>query len=66
MTEFKNDEELQYLNLINNILENGTWENGRNGKTKAIFGNMMRLSLKDGKIPILTTKKTAWKTCLHP
>ena len=34
MTEFKNDEELQYLNLINNILENGTWENGRNGKTK--------------------------------
>jgi thymidylate synthase len=64
MTEFKNDEELQYLNLINNILENGTWENGRNGKTKAIFGNMMRFSLKDGKIPILTTKKTAWKTCL--
>ena len=64
MTDFKNDEELQYLNLINNILENGTWENGRNGKTKAIFGNMMRFSLKDGKIPILTTKKTAWKTCL--
>ena len=64
MSEFKNDEEQQYLNLINNILENGTWENGRNGKTKAIFGNMMRFSLKDGKIPILTTKKTAWKTCL--
>ena len=64
MTEFKNDEELQYLNLIKNILENGTWEDGRNGKTKAIFGNMMRFSLKDGKIPILTTKKTAWKTCL--
>ena len=65
MTEFKNDEEQQYLNLIKNILENGTWENGRNGKTKAIFGNMMRFSLKDGKIPILTTKKTAWKTCLR-
>ena len=64
MTDFKNDEEQQYLNLIKNILENGTWENGRNGKTKAIFGNMMRFSLKDGKIPILTTKKTAWKTCL--
>ena len=65
MTEFKNDEEQQYLNLIKDILENGTWENGRNGKTKAIFGNMMRFSLKDGKIPILTTKKTAWKTCLR-
>ena len=59
-----NQEEQQYLNLIKNILENGTWEEGRNGKTKSIFGNMMRFSLKDGKIPILTTKKTAWKTCL--
>ena len=57
-------EEQQYLNLIKNILDNGTWEEGRNGKTKSIFGNMMRFSLKDGKIPILTTKKTAWKTCL--
>jgi thymidylate synthase len=60
----ENHEEQQYLNLIKNILENGTWEDGRNGKTKSIFGNMMRFSLKDGKIPILTTKKTAWKTCL--
>ena len=57
-------EEYQYLNLIQNILENGTWEEGRNGKTKSIFGASMRFSLKDGKIPILTTKKTAWKTCL--
>ena len=57
-------EELQYLNLLKDILEKGTWEEGRNGKTQAIFGNMMRFSLKDGKIPILTTKKTAWKTCL--
>jgi len=60
----RNHEEYQYLNLIENIIENGTWEEGRNGKTKGIFGNTMRFSLKDGKIPILTTKKTAWKTCL--
>ena len=57
-------EEYQYLNLIQNIIENGHWEEGRNGKTKSIFGASMRFSLKDGKIPILTTKKTAWKTCL--
>ena len=57
-------EEYQYLNLLENILDNGHWEEGRNGKTKSIFGNSMRFSLKDGKIPILTTKKTAWKTCL--
>lgn len=60
----RSHEEYQYLNLIENILENGFWEEGRNGKTKSIFGNMMRFSLKEGKIPILTTKKTAWKTCL--
>jgi thymidylate synthase len=57
-------EEYQYLNLLENILENGIWEEGRNGRTKSIFGASMRFSLKDGKIPILTTKKTAWKTCL--
>jgi len=57
-------EEYQYLNLIEDILENGHWEDGRNGKTKSTFGSSMRFSLKDNKIPILTTKKTAWKTCL--
>ena len=57
-------EEYQYLNLLENILENGTWDEGRNGKTKSIFGHTMRFSLQNGKIPILTTKKTAWKTCL--
>lgn len=57
-------EEYQYLNLLEDILENGTWEEGRNGKTKSVFGRSMRFSLKDGNIPILTTKKTAWKTCL--
>ena len=57
-------EEYQYLNLLDNILENGTWEEGRNGRVKSIFGHSMRFSLENGKIPILTTKKTAWKTCL--
>lgn len=57
-------EEYQYLNLLNDILENGTWEEGRNGRVKCVFGRSMRFSLKDGKIPIITTKKTAWKTCL--
>jgi thymidylate synthase len=59
-----NQEEKQYLNLIQDILDQGFWEEGRNGKTKSIFGNMMRFSLENGRIPILTTKQTAWKTCL--
>jgi thymidylate synthase len=60
----KEHEEYQYLRLIQQILDEGVWEEGRNGKTKSIFGASMRFSLKDCKIPILTTKKTAWKTCL--
>ena len=62
--EKEGKEEYQYLRLIENILDNGTWSEGRNGRTKSIFGHSMRFSLANGQIPILTTKKTAWKTCL--
>jgi len=61
--ESEEHEEYQYLNLIHDILENGVIEQGRNGVTKSIFGASMIFSLTDGKIPILTTKRTAWKTC---
>ncbi len=57
-------EEYQYINLIHDILDNGHWEEGRNGKTQSIFGASMRFTLKNGQIPVFTTKKTAWKTCL--
>jgi len=59
-----NPEELQYLNLIQKILDRGTLEKGRNGNTLSIFGESMRFSLQNGSIPILTSKKVAWKTCL--
>lgn len=57
-------EEYQYLNLIHDILEEGSTEMTRNGFTKSIFGSSMCFSLQNNKIPILTTKKVAWKTCL--
>lgn len=38
----ENKEEYQYLDLIQQILEHGTTEVGRNGTTKSIFGNCMR------------------------
>ena len=57
-------EEFQYLNLINDIIEQGELIKGRNGITKCIFGSAMHFSLENNKIPILTTKKVAWKTCL--
>lgn len=56
-------QEQQYLDLIRNILVNGHIHEGRNGDTKSLFGNFMRFSLKDGTLPLLTTKKVAWKTC---
>ena len=58
-------EEYQYLNLIHDVLTDGTMETGRNGVTKSIFGATMVFSLKGGVIPILTTKRTAWKTCIR-
>ena len=57
-------EEYQYLDLISDILEEGTMEEGRNGFTKSIFGAAMHFSLENGTIPLLTTKRVAWKTCL--
>jgi len=57
-------EEYQYLDLVKKIIDHGFCEKGRNGNTVSLFGASMRFSLVDGKIPILTTKKTAWKTCL--
>ena len=57
--------EYQYLDLIRAILEEGEMVVGRNGLTKTVFGASMYFSLKDGTIPILTTKKVAWKTCLR-
>ena len=58
-------EEKQYLRLIGDIIQEGTLEKGRNGNTYSVFGSAMHFSLENNKIPILTTKKVAWKTCLR-
>lgn len=55
--------EKQYLYLLKNIMENGEIIKGRNGITKTLFGTSMRFPL-DKQIPLLTTKKMAWKTCI--
>ena len=56
--------EKQYLKLVRNIINNGTKEVGRNGTTYGLIGGMMRFSLKDNTMPLMTTKKLAWRTCL--
>ena len=57
-------EEFQYLRLISEINTYGSMEEGRNGKAKTIFGSGMHFDLSDNKLPLLTTKKVAFKTCL--
>ena len=56
-------QEYQYLFLIRKIIAEGVKRKGRNGTTISLFGPQLRFSLKDKTIPILTTKKLAWKTC---
>lgn len=58
-------DENQYLNLINDILNYGTLEDGRNGNVYTIFGSSMHFSLDNNTVPFMTTKKLAWKTCLR-
>ena len=59
-----NKEEMQYIGLIKDILTKGSLEHSRNGNTLSVFGAAMHFLLEDNKIPILTSKKVAWRTCL--
>lgn len=54
----------QYLELLQDILDNGTWKDTRSGRVKSVFGRMMKFSLREG-LPILTTKKVFTKGIIH-
>ena len=56
-------DENQYIALINDILAYGEMVDGRNGNALTVFGSSMHFNLSDNTIPILTTKKVAWRTC---
>ena len=56
--------ELGYLNLIRQIIKSGKRQVGRNGITYTSIGETLRFSLEDNKIPLMTTKKLAWRVCL--
>ena len=60
---FQHPEE-QYTELIKDIIEHGEMVDGRNGKAKTLIGSAMHFPLSNNTIPLLTTKKVAWKTCL--
>jgi thymidylate synthase len=50
----------QYLDVLQNIYENGTDVEGRNGKTRKVFAQQIRFNLEDG-FPAVTTKRLAFK-----
>ncbi|KJE89206.1 thymidylate synthase [Capsaspora owczarzaki ATCC 30864] len=53
---------MQYLDLIRAIIENGDERLDRTGTgTRSIFGAQMRFSLRDGVMPLLTTKRVFWR-----
>lgn len=54
----------QYLNLLNDIIENGNDRGDRTGTgTRSVFGTVIRHDMSDG-FPLLTTKKMATKQML--
>jgi thymidylate synthase len=53
--------DLDYQNLLKDILENGTKKETRNGSTLSVFGRQIRHKMSEG-FPLLTTKKMSWKS----
>lgn len=57
--------EQQYLDLMRDIVDGGDRRVDRTGVgTLSLFGAMARFSLRDGRAPILTTKRVYWKTAV--
>jgi dihydrofolate reductase/thymidylate synthase len=57
-----NAEEMQYLNVVKDIIDNGVIRGDRTGTgTISKFGVQMRFSLRDNIFPLITTKKVFWR-----
>ncbi|MDE2079123.1 MAG: thymidylate synthase [Patescibacteria group bacterium] len=50
----------QYNDLLKKVFDEGIDREGRNGNTRALFGQQMRFNMADG-FPAVTTKKLAFK-----
>lgn len=62
----KRHEEYQYLDLVRKVIEEGAHRPDRTGTgTRSIFGAQMRYSLRRGRFPLLTTKRTFFRGVLE-
>lgn len=53
-----------YLDLVQNVLDNGVWKNNRTGvRTLSNFAEFYKIDLSDG-FPLLTTKKVFFKSVI--
>ncbi len=60
--ELINKEEEQYLDLVRDIMKNGTDMSDRTGVgTRSLFVKTMKFDLRDNSIPLLTTKKVFFR-----
>jgi thymidylate synthase len=54
--------EIGYLNLVKDIIDHGDYRSDRTGiGTTSLFGQKLTFSLRDGQIPVFTTKKIYWR-----
>ena len=62
--EAKN-EEYKYLHLLSDIMDDGIQKSDRTGVgTKSIFGTQLKFNIENS-IPVMTTKKVAWKSIIE-
>lgn len=58
----ENTEEKQYLKLIDHIIREGNRKGDRTGVgTLSVFGEQMKFNLRNGRFPLLTTKRVFWR-----
>lgn len=65
--------DIQYSQLVKEIIEEGIWDKDQNVRTKWIDGSpaytksliSKQLKIDTSEVPILTTKRVAWKSAIH-
>lgn len=58
--------DVPYLNMVQDIFDNGVLKPNRTGvDTYSVFSRQMRFNLKDGSIPLLTTKKMHTRSIIY-